>query len=176
MKLLFFFVSTVFLCAHIVSLHGRQCLHWQYDWNKHIKPRWALLSKQSLRSSGWHGHSKYSQSTSATVLKAQLCVICLSFRPLCAICIADTDSIEVEVELNIVNLKFLIFVCFFNLCSYGGRLSSVASSCICFQRLVVLEPEDIDLVIYAVVCVCINHCDLLRWRFFLQESPNNHYL
>lgn len=63
-----FLFRAVCLCASFVPLHGRQCLHWQYDWNKHIKPRWALLSKQSLRSSGWHGHSKYSRSTSA-----QLC-------------------------------------------------------------------------------------------------------
>lgn len=104
-----------------MCLHGWQCLHWQYDWNKHIKPCWALLSKQSLRSSGWHGHSKYSRNTSPTVLKVQLCAICLSLQPVCAICSLDNHSRgklrnQEEVTLNIVNLMFFqlnLFLWFF---------------------------------------------------------------
>lgn len=48
-----------------VCLHGRHCLHWHYEWNQHIKPRWAVLSKPSLQRAGWHGHSKYSLEHSA---------------------------------------------------------------------------------------------------------------
>lgn len=49
-----------------VYLSGRSCL---FDRNKHIKPGWAFLSKQSLWSAGWHGHCKYSRQHRANSAK-----------------------------------------------------------------------------------------------------------
>lgn len=133
-KLCFFF-QQFFFAVFKVCLHDCQCklcLHWQYDRNKHLKPCWALLSKQSPWSSGWHGHSKYSWNTSPAVLKVQLCVICLSLQRISAVSILDSESNEEEVAVNVLNFMFLNFICYFKLYSYGGRLSSVASFCICF--------------------------------------------
>lgn len=45
-------------------------------------PCWVPLSKQSLWSAGWHGHSKYSW-----VLKVQRCVISLWAQRICTFCI-----------------------------------------------------------------------------------------
>lgn len=69
-----------------VCLCGGQCLHWQCDWNKHIKPCWAFLSKQSPWSAGWHGHSKYSWNAWPAVLKVQLCESFLFLQPSCDVC------------------------------------------------------------------------------------------
>lgn len=107
MKLCYFSFSTVILCASWASLHDCKCLHWQYDWNKQIKPRWALLSKQSLRTSGWYGHRKYSRSTHTTV-QVQLCVICLSFHLHFTHWINWSGSCSKHCKLDVFKLRVLL--------------------------------------------------------------------
>lgn len=73
-----------------VCLNGWRCWHWQHDWNKHIKPRWAFLSERSLWSAGWHGHSKYSWEHLAHGAKgAALCdlPVAADLQQICIFCI-----------------------------------------------------------------------------------------
>lgn len=149
LALCFFSSAGQLLCSSSKCvLNSRGCLHWQYDWNKHIKPCWAFLSKQSLWSAGWHGHSKYSWEHFANGAKgAALCdlpvaaanLYILHFRYL-----ADSKGSYSECRMLQSYSALLQGI------RLQARVRHTTFSSYCFYRVTVLEGDEIDLVIYAL--------------------------